>query len=127
MVIDKLPTITSLSFDEQKEPKFDFTISINVVFIHYNLRMETFAAKLTSFCFLRVKSLELNLGCFDFTRKIFEAPTMPAPSSDGKRLLNNGANITTGLLGVPSRVLMCADLTTSSVPGYISMIHAILY
>ena len=45
---------------------------------------------------------------------------MPAPFSDGKRSLNNGANLTTGLLRVPLRVLMSADLTTPSFQGYIA-------
>ena len=75
-MIDKIPTITFLSFDEQNEQKLDFTISVNKMCIHHNLRVETFPAKLTSIFSLRVKSLQLNLGCFDYTRKIFEAPTM---------------------------------------------------
>ena len=124
---DKLPTITSLGFDEQNEQKFNFTIAIIMIFYHYNLRVEKFPAKMNSICFLRVESLEFNLGCFDFTRKIFEAPTMPAPFSDGKRSLNKGAILTTGLLKEPSRVLMSADLTILSFPGYISTTRAILY
>ena len=70
--------------------------------------MEKFPAKLTSICSIRVKSLELNLGFFDYTRKIFAAPTMPALFSVGKRSLNNGANLITSLLRVPSKVLMSA-------------------
>ena len=46
-MIDKLPTITVLSFDEQNEQKLDFTISVNVIFNHYNLRVEKFPAKLS--------------------------------------------------------------------------------
>ena len=44
-VIDKLPTITFLSFFEQNEQKLDFTISFNVIFIHNNPQVEKFAAK----------------------------------------------------------------------------------
>ena len=97
------------------------------MFIHNNLRVEKPAAKMTSICSIGLKSLELNLRYFDYTRKIFEAPTMPAPFSDGKPSLNDGANVTIGLLRVPSRVLMSADHTTPSFPGYISRIRAILY
>ena len=79
-MIDKLPTITFLNFYEQNEQKFDFTISVFVTFIHYNLRVENFPARLSSICSLRVKSLEPNLGCFDYTRKIFEAPTLTVRS-----------------------------------------------
>ena len=116
-MIDKLPTITFLSFDEQNEQKLDFTVSVNVIFINYNLRVEKLPAKLTSICSLRVNSLELNLGCFDYTRKIFEAPTMPAPFLDGKRSLNYGANLTIGLFSVLLRVLMSADLRTQFFQG----------
>ena len=80
-MIDKLPTLTFLSFDEQNEQKLDFTISVNVIYIHYILRVEKFSARVTSTCSLRVKSLELNFGCFDYTRKIFEAPTDLVPFS----------------------------------------------
>ena len=75
-MIDKLPTITFVSFDEQTEQKLDFTISFKAISIHYNLQVEKFPANLTSICSIRVKSLELNLGCFENTRKIFEAPTL---------------------------------------------------
>ena len=126
-MIDKLPTITFLSFFEQTEHKLDFTVSFKVIFIHNILQMEKFPAKLTSICSIHVKSLELNLGFFYQTRKIFEAPTMPAPFLDGKRSKNNGTNLTTGLLRVPSRVLIRADLTTPSFQGYVSTIRAILY
>ena len=37
--------------------------------------MEKFPAKLSSICSIHVKSLELDLGYIDYTRKIFEAPT----------------------------------------------------
>ena len=74
-MFDKLPTITFLSFFGQTEEKLDFTIFVNAIFVHYNLRVEKFPANLTSICSIRVKSLDLNLGCFDSTRKIFEAPT----------------------------------------------------
>ena len=63
-VIDKLPTITFLSFFEQTEHKLDFTISFKVIFIHNILQMEKFPAKLTSICSIHVKSLEFNLGFF---------------------------------------------------------------
>ena len=52
---------------------YPHTIKSN--FIYYTQQVEKFSAKLTSFCSISVKSLELNLGCFDYTRKIFEAPT----------------------------------------------------
>ena len=116
-----------MSFDEQNEQKFDFTISVKVIFIFYNLRAEKFPVKLNLICSLRVKSLELKLGCFDYARKIFEAPAKPVRFSDGKYSLNNGATLTIGHLRVPSRVLMSADLTTPFFPGYISTIRAILY
>ena len=76
---------------------------------------------------LRVKALEVNLDCFDYTRKIFEEQTMPAPFSDKKRSLNNGVNLTTGLLRAPSRVLISAGFTTLYFPGYFSTIRAFLY
>ena len=75
-MIDKLPTISFLSFFEQNEKKLDFKISFNEKFIHNILRVAKFPAKLTSICSIRVKFLELNLGY------LFEAPTMPAPFSD---------------------------------------------
>ena len=126
-MIDKVPVKTFLSFGEQNEQKLDFTISVNVIFLHYNLRVEKTPAKFTSICSLRLKFLEPNLRCFDYTRKIFEAPTRPASFSDGKRSLIKGATLTIGLSRVSSRVLMSADLTTPSFPGYISTIRAILY
>ena len=75
-MIDQLPAITFVSFDEENEQKFDITISFNVKFVHYNLRVEIFSRQIDFNLFSPREISRAYLGCFDYTRKLFEAPTV---------------------------------------------------